>query len=215
MFTGIVEEIGKIQSVNRTGSSAVLSVGCTKVIEGTKLGDSIAVNGVCLTVIAMNDSSFSADISYETLDKSSMRNINNSVKVNLERALTLNTRLGGHMVSGHVDAVGIVKYVKPESNSYVLGISFPGNISKYIAVKGSITIDGISLTVAEIRSNILEIAVIPHTFENTTLMDRKAGASINIEVDQVARYIEKLLINNNQEDQLSAKMHQLYDLEDL
>lgn len=215
MFTGIVEEIGRISSVRRTGKSAVLVVECQKVLEGSLLGDSIAVNGVCLTVIEMNDGSFCADISYETLDKSSMKHISNNTHVNLERALTLNTRLGGHLVSGHVDAVGEIKYIRPESGSFVLGIGFPKIIGKYIAEKGSVTIDGISLTVAKIESSTFEIAVIPHTYENTILSTKGSGDLVNIEVDQVARYIERLLQDGQHEDQLNAKLQQMYDLEDL
>jgi riboflavin synthase len=212
MFTGIIEEIGNVVNIRRSSDSAILSINCSKVLENTEIGDSIAVNGVCLTVVTLENQIFTADISYETLNKSSMKNITKGSKVNLERALTLNTRLGGHLVSGHVDAVGTIKTIKEISNSYILSVEFPSSINKYISKKGSICIDGISLTVADIHSNILEVAVIPHTFENTILKYKKSGSTVNIEVDLLARYLEKLIYN--QDSNLNEKLQQLGDLEE-
>ncbi len=197
MFTGIIEETGKISSYVKQGSSAIVRVECSKVLENTILGDSIAVNGVCLTATKLGSNFFEADISYETIERSSLKRMLVGHVVNLERALTLSSRLGGHIVQGHVDATATIQSVIKHGNSYVLKISYPNNLDKYITDKCSVTIDGISLTVAKTVNNILEVAVIPHTFENTNLKDKTSGDIINLEVDQIARYVEKLLKNEN------------------
>ncbi len=193
MFTGIVEETGKIVSIERRGDFAIVTVGCKKVLEGSAIGDSIAVNGTCLTVTSMSGDTFKADISYETLKKSAFASASNGTKVNLERALTLNTRLGGHLVSGHVDATGTIEKLEKKSNAYILTVRYPQSIDRYIAEKGSICVDGISLTTARVGGLTFDVAVIPHTYENTALADKKHGSIVNLEVDTVARYLEKLL----------------------
>jgi len=209
MFTGIVEELGKISAVNRRGESAVLKVGCSKVINGTNLGDSIAVNGVCLTVTGMDANSFSADISYETLRRSSFDGIKPGDEVNLERALTLETRLGGHMVSGHVDGLGKIEKIVPKGDSYVLTVEYPEELDKYIADKGSITIDGTSLTVINENGRTFDVAVIPHTLTSTVLKNKNSGSKVNLEVDVVARYLDKLLKKSGNTDKLKDKIVEL------
>jgi riboflavin synthase len=210
MFTGIIEETGKIVSIDRKGDFAVVTVGCKKVLEGSALGDSIAVNGTCLTVTSMSGDSFKADISYETLKKSAFASVSNGAKVNLERALTLSTRLGGHLVSGHVDAVGTIEKLEKRNNAYILTVRYPQEIDRYIAEKGSICVDGISLTTARVGGFTFDVAVIPHTYENTSLADKKQGSVVNLEVDTVARYLEKLLKKekdgNNFMDSLNSLM---------
>ena len=167
MFTGIIEETGTISAVEKKGEFAVLKVKCAKVLEGSQIGDSIAVNGTCLTVTSMSGDTFSADISYETLKKSTFADAVSGSPVNLERALTLSTRLGGHMVAGHVDGVGSIERLEKKSSAYVLTIRFPQEMDKYIAEKGSVCVDGISLTVSKVTGLTFDVAVIPHTFENT------------------------------------------------
>jgi riboflavin synthase len=212
MFTGIIEEVGSVLNITRKGNFAVLKVKCSKVLKDTIIGDSIAVNGVCLTVTSMDASSFEADISYETIKKSSFADITQGSKVNLERALTLSTRLGGHMVSGHVDGVGKIEKLEQKDNAYILTIRYPQELDKYLAEKGSVTIDGISLTTARCSNGTFDIAVIPHTFSETSLSGKRHGAFVNIEVDVVARYLEKLLQSSekrdNLMDNLSSLMHQ-------
>ncbi|WP_265821576.1 riboflavin synthase [Geovibrio ferrireducens] len=193
MFTGIVEETGRVDALNIKGSSAVIRIRCSRVLEDAKIGDSIAVNGVCLTATEITDGSFSADISYETLKRTSLAGAAAGTRVNLERALTLTTRLGGHIVSGHVDGLGTVDSITPKGDSYVLRIRFPEEMDKYIAEKGSVTVDGISLTVAWVNGLTFDVAVIPHTFKETVLSDKRRGDKVNLEADVIARYLEKLM----------------------
>lgn len=195
MFTGIVEAVGEIkQAVSREGGislSIALAPG-TLDLGDIKTGDSISVNGVCLTVVALANEAFSVDVSCETLrcteglDKQGGR-------VNLEKALRLSDRLDGHLVSGHVDGIGEVVRFEPAGESYLLAIKAPGSLLKYIARKGSITVNGVSLTVNQIEGDELEINLIPHTLAVTTLKDLHAGARVNMEVDMIARYVERLL----------------------
>lgn len=214
MFTGIVEEVGKISSVNRKGDFAVLTVKCGKVLDGSAVGDSIAVNGVCLTVTSMATDSFCADISYETIRKSTFADITDGSTVNLERALTLSTRLGGHMVSGHVDAVGVIEKFTQNQSAYVLTIRYPEEIDRYIAEKGSVCVDGISLTTARCSGGSFEVAVIPHTYESTALKGKRQGSKVNLEVDMVARYLEKLLKSSEKTDTLMDNLSGLLNQED-
>ncbi|MBQ3033956.1 MAG: riboflavin synthase [Deferribacterales bacterium] len=202
MFTGIVEETGKIDKVLKNSSCCKININCRKVLDGTKNGDSIAVNGVCLTVTNLSNIGFEADISYETIERTSLKNITGGETVNLERALTLSSRLGGHLVQGHVDAVATVASIAKKGNSYILKINYPEYLDKYITEKCSVALDGISLTVASVSFCCLEVAVIPHTFANTNLSFKKSGDKINIEIDQIARYTEKLLKNKDKDDKL-------------
>ncbi|KAA0259316.1 riboflavin synthase [Deferribacter autotrophicus] len=214
MFTGIVEEIGKVKGVQNKGNSSVLTIECNKVLENTNIGDSISVNGVCLTVATMGNNFFSADVSYETLNKSSLKYLKNGDVVNLERALTLTTRLGGHLVLGHVDGIGVIKGLRRIGESYILTVSYPEHLDRYIAEKGSVSVDGISLTVAEEKSYTFDVAVIPHTFESTALKYKKVGDYVNLEVDVIARYLEKLLKKEEKTSKLYENVQYLKGLED-
>lgn len=193
MFTGIVEEIGTIKKVTRGRSSAVLEVQAAKVLEDAKLGDSIAVNGVCLTVTSIHGNSFTADVMHETLDRSSLAALKSGSHVNLERAMAADGRFGGHMVAGHVDGVGTVKSVARDDNAVWYTIQAEPQILHYIVEKGSITIDGISLTVARVTDRDFAISAIPTTVQITILGERKPGDRVNLENDIVGKYIEKFL----------------------
>ncbi len=201
MFTGIIEESGKIQTVTQNK----ISVKAKTVLEGTKLGDSIAVNGVCLTVTNMGTDYFDADISPETMKVTALGQLKSGSLVNLERALPANGRLGGHFVSGHIDGLGRGKYINKNDNFYNIGIELPAELSKYVVKKGSITINGISLTVSDINENIIEIAVIPHTFNNTNLKHLQVNDYVNIETDILAKYVEKFLSTSDNKSGISME----------
>ncbi len=187
MFTGIVEETGKIQFV--TDRKVVIK--CQKILEDAKIGDSIAVNGVCLTITDINTDTFSADISPETFKVACKLNLGNTV--NLERAMLANGRFGGHIVSGHVDGVAKIVELKNNGDFYDLKLELSENESKYVIRKGSITVNGISLTIAKVESGLINLAIIPHTYGNTCLKELKIGDFVNVEVDMMAKYIEKFL----------------------
>lgn len=201
MFTGIIEEIGVIEELSKGDKNALITVRCQKVLEGvnatTKIGDSIAIDGVCQTVTALSSDTFSANVSFETLSVTTFSKFKSGTKVNLERALTLSDRLGGHIVTGHVDGLAKIKYIQKQSDFYSLKFEIEKDLTKYIAKKGSITINGISLTIADIINNEFNIAVIPHTFENTNLSCLNQGDYVNIEVDILAKYVEKILLTGN------------------
>ena len=193
MFTGIIEEIGTIKSINSTGISSQLCISANKILEDTKIGDSIAVNGVCLTVTSKKSNLFTADVMAETLRRSNLGSLIPQSKVNLERAMPANGRFGGHIVSGHIDGTGTIVETKPEGNAVWIKINCSDNLLKYIIHKGSITIDGISLTVAKVTDSDFSVSIIPHTAANTTLLQKKSGDVVNLENDVVGKYIEKLL----------------------
>lgn len=193
MFTGIIEEIGVIKKITKGVNSEKLLIQCNKVLEETKLGDSICTNGVCLTVTDINDHSFQADVMTETLLRSNLGNLTLGSEVNLERALTLSSRLGGHIVSGHIDGVGKIVSLKRIDNSIEVSIEAKLSILKYIIEKGSITIDGISLTVTYVDNKAFKVCIIPHTGENTILLKKKVGESVNLECDILGKYVERLL----------------------
>ncbi len=195
MFTGIIEETGTVKDFKLFSENAEISVNCTKVLENTKIGDSISINGVCQTVVNITENGFSAEVSKETLNVTNFSELKKGEKVNLERALTLNERIGGHFVSGHVDSVATFISATKNSNFYDMTFEVTKEVARYIVKKGSIAINGISLTVADIQDNLVKIAVIPHTFENTNLSCLKSGQKINIETDIFAKYIEKFLLN--------------------
>ena len=192
MFTGIVQAVGKIQTLEAKGQDAraVLATGSLDMSD-VQIGDSIAVNGVCLTVVEKNAASFVADISAETLRCTT--GLTAQAQVNLEKALRLADRLGGHLVSGHVDGVGVVARFEALGESYLLQILAPAELAKYIAVKGSITVNGVSLTVNEVAAERFSVNLVPHTLAATTLKELAAGSSVNLEVDLLARYAERLL----------------------
>ncbi len=193
MFTGIVEEIGKIKAIKKGKNSARLVINAKKVLEDVKLGDSIAVNGVCLTVTEFSNSAFGVDVMHESLRKSSLSTLKNDSSVNLERAMLLNGRFGGHIVSGHIDGTGKIINIKNDDNAIWYTISAKEKIMKYIIEKGSITIDGISLTVANLSESDFSVSIIPHTQEETILKMKKIGDIVNLENDCIAKYVESLL----------------------
>lgn len=193
MFTGIVEETGKISSIKRGSNSAILSILANKILEDIHVGDSIAVNGICLTVANFNKKSFSADVMHETIRRSSLSNINVGAYVNLERALPIGGRFGGHIVSGHVDGTGKITYIQRDDNAILYTIKAEPKIIRYIVEKGSITIDGMSLTVVSVQEDQFIISAIPHTVDITILKYRKLGDKVNLEADIVGKYIERFL----------------------
>lgn len=193
MFTGIVEEVGCIESVTKGEKSSRLRIKAKAVLEGTKIGDSICTNGVCLTVTRIHGESFSADVMAETMRSSNLGALNIGSKVNLERAVALGGRFGGHLVSGHIDGTGIVRAVTREDNAIWVSISVSGSIGRYLVEKGSVTVDGVSLTVARIEPWGFRISLIPHTQKETLLIGRTPGQTVNLECDLLAKYVEKLL----------------------
>ena len=195
MFTGIIEEMGIVKSIK----SKVITIEANKIFDDLKLGDSVSVNGTCLTVSSFSNKIFNADITSETLSRTNLGDLKSGFKVNLERALTLNGRLGGHIVSGHIDGVGIVKNISKKSEDIELVIEVPTNLMKYIIEKGSVAIDGISLTVAKVdnNKNNFSVAIIPHTLKETVLYYKKAGDKVNIENDIIGKYVERLLSFND------------------
>lgn len=193
MFTGIIEEIGTVSSIAEGSLSAVIAIQASKVLEGSSIGDSIAVNGVCLTVTSIHGSLFSADVMAETLRRSSLGDLSRGSMVNLERAMPANGRFGGHIVSGHIDGTGTIVSMRREDNAVWVTISTKQDILKYIVEKGSIAIDGISLTVAEVDTDTFAVSVIPHTSVQTTLLKKSAGDTVNLENDVIGKYVERLL----------------------
>lgn len=208
MFTGIVEEIGKIKSFKKENNGAIIEVKCKTVLQNTKIGDSISINGVCQTVTKISTNSFCANVSDETLAVTNFDNLKNGDSVNLERALTLNSRLGGHIVSGHIDCTGKLLSVEKLTDFYNLEFEVPQEQEKYIVNKGSVTINGISLTVANIENNIIKTAIIPHTFNNTNLKNLNCGDYVNIETDILGKYVEKLLSVKDNKSSISMSFLQ-------
>ena len=193
MFTGIIEELGKIRNITQLSNGAKLVVECSKILSDIKVGDSISVNGVCQTVTEFDSSAFSVLLSDETLRITNFSDSKQGDFVNLERALTLNSRLGGHIVSGHIDTIGTLVNSEKLSDFFSLAFEIPEKFAKYVIYKGSITVNGISLTVSDIKDNVFTTAIIPHTYKNTVLKYLNSGDKVNIETDILSRYIEKLL----------------------
>lgn len=193
MFTGIIEEIGTIKQIKNGLKSSNLIINCNKVLETTEIGDSICTNGVCLTVTNINKGTFEADVMAETIRKSNLNTLKIGSKVNLERALSLSTRLGGHLVSGHIDGIGYIKDLKKEDTAIWITIKTSADILRYIIYKGSITIDGISLTIAYVDDYVFKVSIIPHTLQQTILSSKNIGDSVNLECDMIGKYVEKLL----------------------
>jgi riboflavin synthase len=193
MFTGIIEELGTIQRLTNARDGARIVVQAPTILSDAKIGDSIAVNGVCLTVVKKTVTTFAADISAETLRRTSLKQIRVGSKVNLERPMTPNARFGGHIVQGHVDAMGTFVSAKAEGDGWNVRIQFPVELGRYIVEKGSITVDGISLTVAALGDDWFAITVIPHTWKVTNLSTLKPGEAVNLEVDIIAKYVERML----------------------
>ena len=195
MFTGIIEELGLVESLEQQGDAVRLTVRGPLVVEDAGLGDSIAVNGVCLTVAEQAGETFTADVMQETLDKTGLGQLAPGAQVNLERAVTASTRLGGHIVQGHVDGTGAVVSRTPSEHWEVVEISFPERLAPYLVEKGSVTVDGISLTVVAVddAAGSFSVSLIPETLARTTLGTRRPGETVNLEVDVIAKYVERML----------------------
>lgn len=194
MFTGIIEEIGRINAIRHGAHSAVLVINASAIMNDVNIGDSIAVNGVCLTVTAFTKEGFCADVMHETLKRSSLAALKSGSAVNLERAMSAGSRFGGHIVAGHVDGVGIICEVTKDDNAVWYRIKAEGKVLRYIVEKGSVAIDGISLTVAKVTASDFSVSIIPHTAGQTILSAKKAGDIVNIENDVIGKYVEKLLM---------------------
>lgn len=193
MFTGIVEEVGVIKNIKHGQHSAVLTIQAKTVLEETRIGDSIAVNGICLTVTRLFPDGFSADVMHETLNRSSLAGLTAGSVVNLERAMPANGRFGGHIVAGHVDGVGHIANIRKDDTAVWYTVHAGPEILRYVVEKGSITIDGISLTVAAVDETSFSVSLIPHTAAVTTLGKKRAGDTVNLETDIIGKYVEKLL----------------------
>jgi riboflavin synthase len=194
VFTGIIQAVGKIEALTPQGGDLRLSIGTGELpMQDVKLGDSICVSGCCLTVIARREHAFDADVSKETLSLTTLGDLKAGSPVNLEKSLTLATPLGGHIVSGHVDGLGIIKSRREEGRSIRFDIQVPANIKKYIAHKGSVSVDGVSLTVNKVQDDVFDVNIIPHTIGHTIFGSYQPGSRVNLEVDVVARYVERML----------------------
>src|SRR5437660_7706520 len=193
MFTGIIEELGRVREIEKRGEDARIVISAHMVADGSRDGDSIAVNGVCLTALDVNPDSFAADVSRETLLRSTLGNLRGDAAVNLERAVTPATRLGGHIVQGHVDARGKFLGSDDHGDSWTFRFAYPKEIGRYLVFKGSIAVEGISLTIANLTDDYFEVAIIPKTWEVTNFSHLKPGDDINLEVDVIAKYVERIL----------------------
>lgn len=218
MFTGIVEELGTIQSLNMQGTSGSIRIQAKKVLEHTKIGDSIAVNGICLTVTSMTSNGFTADVMAETIRRSGLKDARTGDPVNLERAMAADGRFGGHIVSGHIDGTGVITEYRQEENAVWVTIAAAEDIMALIVEKGSICIDGISLTVATVSETQFQVSVIPHTAQETTLLHKGVGSLVNLENDIVGKYVQKLLglaehtQNENKESGSGLTMEMLQEM---
>ena len=197
MFTGIIEEIGTITQVQTKSNEVTVKIGAKTILEDAKIGDSIAVSGPCLTVRELDKDAFVADISEETCRRTTLRSCKAGTQVNLERSLRLGDRLGGHLVLGHVDEIATITGLEREGTSSLMQITVSEKVKPYIAYKGSVAVDGVSLTIANVSGNTFEVALIPHTLQVTTLGEKQTGDIVNIEVDVMARYIETLMQNKH------------------
>ena len=193
MFTGIIEEIGTVRRIEHGAKGARLTIQAKTVLEDTRIGDSIATNGVCLTVVSMTGDSFSADVMAESLRRSSLGTLQGGSPVNLERAMAANGRFGGHIVSGHIDGTGTIASQKREDNAVWVKVKTPAPLLRYIVEKGSIAIDGVSLTVAAVTETDFSVSIIPHTGAQTILLGKKPGEPVNLECDVIGKYVEKLI----------------------
>ena len=194
MFTGIVEALGEVVEIEYLTDSARLTIHSPTITSDASSGDSIAVNGVCLTVVGTSGGTFTADVMKETLDRSALTSLTAGAQVNLERSVRVTDRLGGHLVQGHVDATAEFLALEPlPGGNWWLTVRIPSNVDRYLIPKGSVTLDGVSLTIASLKGEIAGVAIIPHTYENTVMPEYRAGAAINVEVDLIGKYVEKLL----------------------
>ncbi len=205
MFTGIIEEIGTVAMLQRGQHSAVLKIQAKTVLEGTKTGDSIAVNGVCLTVTELFSDSFKADVMHETLDRSALAKLVCGSRVNLERAMPADGRFGGHIVAGHVDGVGRITRIRRDDTAVWYTVEADSGVLRYVVEKGSVALDGISLTVADVTAKNFSISAIPHTVRQTVLHERREGDLVNVETDVVGKYIEKLMRTTPQKESVITR----------
>lgn len=194
MFTGIIEELGKIKRVEPIQGGKRLFISCNTILEDLKSNDSVSVNGVCLTAVNIEPNGFWSEAVGETLKKTTLADVKINEQVNLERAMKLNDRLGGHIVQGHVNGIGTINQITKQGENYFIEVNIPTELSKYTISEGSISVDGISLTIAKLIENKVGISIIPHTWRNTILQNKKIGDKVNIETDFIAKYIEKLLL---------------------
>jgi len=213
MFTGLIEEKGIIKNLDIKGSSGTISISCAEVLKDTKIGDSIAVDGICLTVTRLGVDFFEADVMAETVRRSSLKEKYRGSKVNLERAMPVYGRFGGHIVSGHIDGTGIVEDIRTEENAVWFSISAPNKILSHIIEKGSVAIDGISLTVAYIDDVKFKVSIIPHTIGETTLSERRRGDIVNLENDLIGKYVEKFINPLSKEGDLKSVKKSNIDLD--
>jgi len=205
MFTGIIEAVGTIKAININGQGARLVIATNNLdMSDVKLGDSIATNGICLTVVDFSASSYSADVSNETLQRTGFANYNVGMKVNLEKAMLASTRFGGHMVSGHVDGIAEILSIVNNGNSIEYWLSMPADLAHYVAEKGSVTIDGTSLTVNALGEGKFRLTIVPHTVKETIFGDYNVGSKVNLEVDLIARYLERLLTKESSTERPSG-----------
>lgn len=193
MFTGLVEEIGVVRAIKKSGNSLKIEIGCKELLKGAKVGDSIATNGVCLTAVEIGEGYFVADAMPETFEKTNLKRLSSGSNVNLEKSLTLNSYLGGHLVTGDVDCEGIIKSISKDEIAIKYVIEFSGNYGKYLVEKGRITIDGASLTLTNYSDNSLEVSLIPHTQDRVVLGGKKSRDSVNLEFDLIGKYVERML----------------------
>lgn len=193
MFTGIIEEVGVVKQIKQGARSAVITIGARRVMEDIHLGDSIAMNGVCLTVTSFDKNSYGVDVMHETLRRTNLGELKSGSRVNLERAMAADGRFGGHIVAGHIDDTGRITSMEKDDNAIWITVQTTSAVLRYIVEKGSITIDGISLTVARVDEKSFAVSVIPHTGANTTLLEKKPGDTVNLETDMIGKYVEKLL----------------------
>jgi riboflavin synthase len=212
MFTGIIEEIGKISSIQPIAGGMRIKISASKILEDISVDDSICVSGVCLTAIKVENDGFWVDAVGVTLEKTTFSKMQLSTPVNLERSLKLNDRLGGHFVQGHVNGIGTILEIKKLGENYFLKISVEESLQKYLVEEGSITIDGISLTIAELDGNKVGISLIPHTWKNTAIQFKKVGDKVNLETDVLAKYIEKLVRKNGTDDTTNITENWLKEL---
>ncbi len=213
MFTGIIEEIGRIDSIKKGTQSAVLGIRCQKVLEGTKIGDSIAVNGVCLTVTSLHEQGYTADVMAETLERSSLGSLSKNSPVNLERAMAADGRFGGHIVAGHIDGTGKIRDIRRDETAVWYTVEAEPQLLRYVVEKGSIAIDGISLTVARVTEGDFSVSIIPHTQGETSLGFRQKGDIVNLECDVIGKYIEKLMKTTEKTTGVESKITDAFLME--
>ena len=207
MFTGIIEEVGRVDEIRITGEKRRLTITCSKLLPEIKIGDSASVSGICLTVVEINKTSFSADLAQETWVRTSLSRLSPGALVNLELPMRANGRFDGHIVQGHVDGIGTVMSLvpTPQGNDYVLTINVPSELTQYVVAKGSLSVEGISLTVAAIEGTEVRVAIIPHTAEVTNLKSLVPGDPVNLEVDVLAKYVEKIIGGQKAESSITLE----------